>query len=330
MKEQSLLIRNRCSIVLATILLGVSASLVCACQVPVFRYALERWAPERYPVVVITKEPCNDQDKQNWLGDRSLRLDAHLQIQWKCERDLRSSEEREIWERYAPKGRGAILTYYPEKSELRGKLANAQPLQSDSFQSIVKSKARQEIATRLASGESAVWVVVKSGIPEKDSVAIKTIETQLKLDEQWLKLPTPEEMEIKPEILNSVKIKLKVEFSVLSIRRDDPQEKFLVDCLLNSEEDLRDFNEPIAFPVFGRGLVLYALVGKGINSETVREASSFICGPCSCQVKEQNPGFDLLLEGNWDETLGNVFISQPIPGAETQPKLLQIPPGRKK
>ncbi|AMV33368.1 hypothetical protein VN12_14680 [Pirellula sp. SH-Sr6A] len=330
MKDNSIPARYKRSIIIATILFCMSASILCACQVPVFRYALERWVPEKYPVVVITKAPCSSREKQNWLGDRSLRLDDQLQIQWKCESDLRRPEELESWERTSPKGAGTVLTYYPEKSELRGKIASALPLKEDTFERVLKSKARREIASRLASGESAVWVVVTSGIPEKDTAAVKAIETQLKLDEKWLKLPTPEEMEIKSETLNSVKIKLKVAFSVLSISRDDPQERFLVDCLLNSEEDLRDFAEPIAFPVFGRGLVLYALVGKGINSETIRAASSFICGPCSCQVKEQNPGFDLLLEGSWDDALGDVLISQAISAEETQPTLLQIPPGRRK
>ena len=308
----------------------VCASVVWACQVPVFRYALERWTPERYPVVVITKEALSENERQKWLGDYASRLDSQVQIQWKNSSELASVEERDVWKRFAENDIGVVMTYYPEKSDMRGTVAHATKLDVGSFETMLTSPARQEIAKRLSAGESAVWVLLRSGNAAADMAAQNAIETQLALDEEWLKLPSAEEMEIKPEILSSVSIKLKVDFSVLSISREDPKEKFLVDCLLNSESDLQAFPEPIAFPVFGRGLVLYALVGKGINSDTVRAASSFICGPCSCQVKEQNPGFDLLLEHDWSNSLGSVFISQPIPGVGSQPKLLQIPPGRKK
>ena len=45
-----------------------------------------------------------------------------------------------------------------------------------------------------------------------------------------------------------------------------------------------------------RGVVLHALVGRGITPENIEDAHTFITGACSCVVKEQNPGFDLLLE----------------------------------
>ncbi len=98
----------------------------------------------------------------------------------------------------------------------------------------------------------------------------------------------------------------------MSLDRDDVDEKFLIDCLLNSETDLRDyFRADCVSGLRGRVWVLYALVGKGIHGDTVRAASTFICGPCSCQVKEHNPGFDLLLEHAWGEAIGGVLISPP-------------------
>ena len=43
----------------------------------------------------------------------------------------------------------------------------------------------------------------------------------------------------------------------------------LLQMLLNTEDDLKTMKEPMAIPVFGRGRALYALVGKGINEETI-------------------------------------------------------------
>ena len=70
--------------------------------------------------------------------------------------------------------------------------------------------------------------------------------------------------------------------------------------LLNSESDLYEFDDPIAIPVFGRGRSYFALVGKGINDDNIDEACQFLAGACSCEVKSQNPGVDLLFRVNWE------------------------------
>jgi hypothetical protein len=77
--------------------------------------------------------------------------------------------------------------------------------------------------------------------------------------------------------------------------------------LLGSEPDLAGLSEPMAFPVFGRGRVLYALVGAGITAENVRKAAEFLGGDCSCTVKRDNPGTDLLLIADWGEIKPAVF-----------------------
>jgi len=71
--------------------------------------------------------------------------------------------------------------------------------------------------------------------------------------------------------------------------------------LLGSESDLAEKKEPMAFPVFGRGRVLYALVGAGVNADNVRRVGTFIGGECSCTVKHGNPGTDLLLVADWSD-----------------------------
>ena len=90
-------------------------------------------------------------------------------------------------------------------------------------------------------------------------------------------------------------------FSMLRLDRSNEEEAFFVASLLQSEEDLMGIAEPMAFAVFGRGRVLYALVGQGINPSNIRRACEFIIGPCSCQVKDTNPGIDLLLKATWDD-----------------------------
>jgi hypothetical protein len=55
--------------------------------------------------------------------------------------------------------------------------------------------------------------------------------------------------------------------------------------------------------VFGRGRALGAWPAEGFGDEQIDEASLFLLGACSCEVKRLNPGWDLLLNVDWDERL---------------------------
>jgi len=110
---------------------------------------------------------------------------------------------------------------------------------------------------------------------------------------------------------------IKIAFSTIRVSRDTPAERMLVAMLLGSEKDLRDAEydgETMVFPLFGRGRVLWALVGRGINEENIFESCAYICGACSCEVKWQNPGTDLLFSKDWDKALYETMVEdQPLP-----------------
>jgi hypothetical protein len=308
------------------------ASSLMACQVPVFRYALERWSSDQYRILVLTEGPL-DAEHQTALKTLEGTSERPAQATIKVH-DVSTTKDafvKQLW-KDREKGSGPLMVaLYPERSSINAEqVACSFPLSAQSVAQVADSPARKEIIQKLSEGHSAVWIFLESGDAAKDQAALTRLQEQLEKDTEWLKLPSPEEMEITPELLDGAKIRLQIQFSVVSVSKDDSQEQFLIDCLLNSESDLRGFDEPMAFPVFGRGRVLYAVVGQGISADTIRKASSFIVGPCSCQVKEQNPGFDLLLSCDWDEMVGETFISEPIPEGDSEPKLLTIPAGRAK
>jgi len=98
---------------------------------------------------------------------------------------------------------------------------------------------------------------------------------------------------------------------VLSVSRDDPAESWLVRTLLSVEPDLNQYQkEPMVFPVFGRGRVLLPFVGKGITAENLTDCLAYVAGPCSCQVKDENPGFDLLMRWDWEATADALAADQ--------------------
>lgn len=313
------------------------SGLVVACQTPVFRYALERWKAGTWKIVVLSEGPLSpDQSKALQELEKSAdtattanntQLDVqHIDLEtaapadrrrWLSVREVAGSDRMPV-----------AAAVYPQPATVDQPIASLMKFSAAAPDLILASPARSELASRLSKGHSAVWLFLESGNQQADQEAFERLNSQLQQDEKRLKLPAVAELQLTPELLQRIRVPLKLHFSIIRLSRDDPRETFLVDTLLNCEADLRELSEPMAFPVFGRGRVLYALVGKGIDAKTVAEASDFLAGPCSCQVKEQNPGFDLLLIHHWDAAVGSTLISSPIPQEQQTPKLLIIPPGR--
>ena len=72
-------------------------------------------------------------------------------------------------------------------------------------------------------------------------------------------------------------------------------------------------DQPIAIPIFGRGRVLEGMIGQDITLEHTLGASSYLCSACSCQVKEENPGLDMLMAVKWaDHMLGNLIVEERV------------------
>src|SRR5262249_42605094 len=80
------------------------------------------------------------------------------------------------------------------------------------------------------------------------------------------------------------------------------------------------------FPIFGRGRALCSLEGKALAAKDIEEAARFLCGACSCQVKELNPGVDLLIAADWDELIEAEPGPVPLTRVAVEPTP-SIPPG---
>ncbi len=248
-----------------------------ACSVPVFRYALEHWEADPFEAVVTQPAKLSDaaQEQLNALEQSG----ANLKV-----RTIVSAEATE------PR----VSVRFPhEGPELwSGSLADAAH--------VLDSPARQEITKQLSEGESAVWVLLESGDPARDDATFETLEKRLAYLGGTLELPKLEAQDIANGLVSVAQEDLRLEFSILRVSRADAPERLFVQMLLATERDLASSKEPIVFPVFGRGRALYALVGDGIKRETIDRAATFLIGKCSCEVKEKNPGADLLLAADWD------------------------------
>lgn len=275
---------------------------ISACNIPVFRFALERWLPDPYRVTLFHQGLLTGKDKEFADNLEARLLDANCLANCTFERfDLKESlpfRAAEIWQAQKNPTKPWLVVQYPRIAKTPSRNVYEGPLDADKLKWLLESPRRTEIARRLLQGTSAVWVVLESGNKKKDDAKVVWLEGYLKTLEKELKLP---ELTATPkDKLQLENLQLKIEFSLLRVARTDPAEALLVQILLGTEEDLDGAAEPIVFPVFGRGLVLHALVGRGINENTVKKSAQFLVGPCSCEVKEQNPGVDLLLAIDWE------------------------------
>ncbi|MEQ9071022.1 MAG: hypothetical protein RLO18_30080, partial [Gimesia chilikensis] len=126
---------------------------------------------------------------------------------------------------------------------------------------------------------TAVWVFLESGDAEQDKAALEQLKAELRRMEKTLKLPEIEQADIEQGLVSVAPESLKLKFSVETLSRKEAAEDYFTRMLIATENDLHEFSdEPMALPVFGRGRVLYALIGKGINPGTIEQACRDLTG----------------------------------------------------
>lgn len=317
---------------LTLLCLAVFATSAFACKVPVFRYALERWSSDKYEVLVVHDGPLDSESQKlvDKLKSPKFISAANFDFKLVAADDLRDKRLVALWKNREEEGKPLLVVLYPKTAaEVPDRVLSINPLTELHVERLVDSPVRRQLSQRLIAGQTAVWIFVPCGNDALDAAALKTLNERITVNCERLVVPTAEELDVDPIRLAKNQIPLRIAFSFVTLDRKDDREASLLRTLMKSEPDL-DAAQPMAFPVFGRGRVLYALVGDGIMAETIDNACQFMAGPCSCQVKNQNPGFDLLISNDWDSAVAGSIISDAIPDEGNEPRLLTIPPGRSK
>ena len=277
---------------------------VTACNVPVFRYALERWPADNYEVVVFHRGPLTSEDRSivEWLEKSSVKHIPYSNYTLQTV-DVASDDSNKLlrlWENLDTDELPCLVLRYPVSTGIRHSIWHGR-LSHETARVLVDSPARREIAEKILDDDSAVWILLESGNRANNNAAADMLEAQLKKMEETLRLPEPIFGTMYTTGSDTQIPEIEISFSIIRLSPDDPAESHFINILMNSEPDLFDYtSSPIAFPVYGRGRVLFSLVGDGINERNIHEACAFITGACSCEVKAINPGFDLLMMVDWE------------------------------
>jgi hypothetical protein len=302
-----------------SLLLNAGAAL--ACQVPVFRYALEHWEPDIFEALAVHRGP---------LAAAEEALIEKLRRASVVETSGEGSANLRLRLIDLERGDAGLAPYIelagldglelpalflrgprrPGQGSGQGGAIWSEKLSEDAVAALIDSPLRRRVASSLLAGDSAVWVLIESGDREADGAAFARLETSLRKLEKTLELPAPEKPAAGREAANGPE--LRISFPIVKLSRADPAERVFAALLLAVEPDLVEYSsKPIAVPVFGRGRALYGFTGEGIHEDTIEEACRLLAGPCSCTVKEQNPGADLLLAVRWPELMETALPGDP-------------------
>jgi hypothetical protein len=182
---------------------------------------------------------------------------------------------------------------------------------------LTDSPARAEIVKRILAGECGVWVLVESGQKNADDRAASVLEKRLRYLEQVAQIPKIDQND--PTSQLGPGPALRVKFSLLRIKNDDESEKSFIAMLAGPNGYMENANGPWLSLVFGRGRALGAWSAEGFGDEQIDEACLFLLGACSCEVKRMNPGWDLLLNADWKESLEAIGFPAPPPADLQKP-----------
>lgn len=257
--------------------IALAAQMASACTIPVFRYALDRWEADAFRLVV-PESASRDRDMLRLLAPLRGNAIANVRVD----------------DAAAPAADRARLLFPADDTPLwEG------PLDASAVQSLLDSPARRALVERLLAGESVVWVVAAGS---RYQAEVERIGSRLRFLERVAELPAQNPADPDSQLGPGPPLRLK--FSVLGVSRDDPAEQLFLRMLAGpAHAELAQGGVSFAAAVFGRGRVLGAWPVEELDDVTIEDTSLFLTGRCSCRVKNGNPGWDLLLQVDWERAL---------------------------
>ena len=311
----------------------LSGSWVAACNTPVYRYAMYNWRVSPYPIFYLYNGEEAEEDKKTnkLIEDLSISepVTANLVLEKIDVSDAEKLKElpgweviEKAWKSYDDGAVPAHLVMTPW-----GAKVFAGRLDEKAVKALVESPARTRLGELLNQGNAAVLMLL-SGADEAANKRAEEALDELIARSQRGEIPTaadlsdPASMEGMPseepgkgedaEDVDAAAKPAGLKVATLKIDRSDPAELWFVRTLMTIEPDLHEYaTEPMIFAGYGRGRAMEPYVGKGITPDNLVDVVAFLAGACSCMVKEQNPGADILVKWDWESTADLLAADDP-------------------
>ncbi|HVJ67624.1 MAG TPA: hypothetical protein VM510_06565, partial [Caulifigura sp.] len=154
---------------------------VVACNVPVYRYALNHWGPAAYRATVFHHGPLSDKDRQRLdaleaAADSSL---INLKIRTQDRDAVKSAADRALLEACPVADAPCLVLQYPPSLRLDVPVWSGR-FDDGHLTNLCDSPVRTESLRRLATGQTAVWLFLESSDQSLNETALSTLTESLK------------------------------------------------------------------------------------------------------------------------------------------------------
>jgi hypothetical protein len=273
------------------LLLAASASH--ACTIPVFRFALDRWEVDRFRLLTPESWATNPDMVRLLIP---LRGNGQANMRIEDNPDASATETK-------------LLFPHADTPVWSG------TLDATTLPPLLDSPARRELVKRILDGDSVVWVVCTK---DADKTEADRVEKRLRYLEKVAALPPQDPDDPDSQLGPGPPLKLK--FSVLRVSLDDPAEKVFAAMVAGpKQQDFIAKGAPFAGPIFAKGRVLGSWALPELDDTAIEDATLFLIGRCSCRIKNENPGWDVVLKTDWEHALAKAGDEARENSAEIDP-----------
>ena len=224
--------------------IALAGSRLWACSVPVFRYALERWDADPYQATLFYRGDLLAEQQALVERLQAAGPGKFANVQWRLvdvngapDGDSDADSDGRLLQRWESQS-SPELPWLVVRSPATGKEVWSGKLTSPAIERLFDSPMRQEIAKRLLSGQTAVWVLLEGASDStegdaegrhrsRDEAALALLKQCLAEEQAQLELPEIEEVDIQQGLIDIDPEELKITFTVLPLSRGDPREQTL-------------------------------------------------------------------------------------------------------
>lgn len=248
-----------------------------ACTIPVFRFALDRWEADRFRLLT----PASWATKPDMVRLLiPLRGNGEANIRIEDNPDTAATETK-------------LLFPHSDTAVWSG------TLDATTLPPLLDSPARRELLQRILRGDSVIWVVCTK---EADKAEADRVEKRLRFLEKVAALPPQDPDDPDSQLGPGPPLKLK--FSVIRVSLDDPAEMIFAAMVAGpKQQDFMAKGTSFAGPIFAKGRVLGSWGLAELDDTAIEDATLFLIGRCSCRIKNENPGWDVVLKTDWEKAL---------------------------
>jgi hypothetical protein len=316
------------------LLLALPAGRSAGCATPVYRDAMLNWTPAPYRFYHLHDGQISEQQAAvNRLLDglasaeptttnmmfRSVNTSDQEQM------ELTAGLVKRAWKAHDQTTMYLVMT--PWGHELF-----AGELDEKVVREMIDSPLRQRVCKLLDEGKTGVLLLLKSDDEAENKRAEKVITDALaeiaeyaRSEDALSEPPNDPDLPSNVDFPSNVDPPCNVDVGVVTVSRTDPAEQWLVRILLSVEADLNDpefASSAMVFAVLGRGNVMLPYMGKGISGENMTSYAMDMTAPCSCTIKSNLQGKDLLMQWDWSATAERMAEDSPV---EEDPTVVALP-----